>query len=112
MSAERVLPVRRKRANKGRAIRVSMLVHDTLDRRRAGRSWDAFFRNMLGLPDRAGNERPLVEGMLEAQTGVFVLKLNDASWVEVEEVAYKLADRVAKQKKRSPMKPIRMREWR
>lgn len=109
---ERKLVSRKRRAPKGKAIRVSNLVYETLDRVRHGRSWDCAMRRMLGLPDRAGKPQPLVEGMLEVITGMFVLKLNSATWTEVEDTTYKLADYAAKRKKLRAETPIRMRELR
>ncbi len=114
--SERKLRNRRKRFSKGRAIRVSDLVFDTIDKaRKSGghrTSWDCFMRRMLGLPNRAGVTQPLVEGMLEATTGIFVLKLGETSWAELEETAYKLADRIARTKKITMQQPLRMREMR
>ncbi len=117
--AERKLPSRRRRASKGEAIRVSDLVYAELDQaRRLGlnkhkmRSWDAQLRRMLGLPDRQGRPQPLIEGMLEVHSGMFILRLKGATWLEVEEAAFKLADSVARRKKLNPVQPIRMRELR
>lgn len=117
--SERKLPSRRRKFTKGRAIRVSDLVFKTLEasRRQRGlpeariRSWDATMRRMLGLPDRTGRTQPLVEGMLEVTTGVFLLKLEGTSWPELEETAFKLATKIAEKKKMVKIAPpIRMRE--
>lgn len=109
---ERKLKNRRRRAPKGHAIRVSNLVFETLDQSRRGRSWDNLFRRVFGLPDRAGRQQLLVEGMLEVHSGVLLLKLPQTTWSEVEDAAYKLADRVASKKKVGMMPPLRMREIR
>jgi len=109
---ERKLKNRRRRAPKGKAIRVSNLVYDTLNGQRNRRSWDAYMRRMLGLPDRKGNPQPVAEGMLELHSGVFLLKLPDAKWREVEEVAIKMAERVALKKKVRLELPVKMREIR
>ncbi len=110
---ERKLPTRKRKFTKGKAVRVSDLVYSTLDKKRYGKSWDAMFRRMLGLPDRRGVILPLVEGMLEVMTGIFVLKLEGTSWSEVEETAFKLADAVAKKKDLPTYRPpLKMRELR
>lgn len=109
--SERKLRNRKRRASKGRAIRVSTIVYAHLDKARRGRSWDAYLRKLFGLPDRAGNNQPLIEGCLEATTGIFVLRLAGATWPEVEETAWKIAHRAAmKQKSKRTQAPIRMRE--
>lgn len=110
--SERKLKNRKCRAPKGYAIRVSNLVFDTLNVRRRRKSWDYFFRRSFGLPDRAGKAQPLIEGMLEVITGMFVLKLSNATWDEVEQTTYKLADFAAKRRKIKAETPIRMRELR
>lgn len=110
--SERKLKNRRRRAPKGRLIRVSNIVYETLDGQRRSKSWDALMRRMLGLPDRAGNPQPLAEGMLELHSGVFLLKLPDATWREVSEVANKMAERIAAKKKVRLEVPVRMREIR
>ena len=110
--SERKLKNRRRRAPKGKLIRVSNLVYETLDGQRRSRSWDALMRRMLGLPDRAGNPQPVAEGMLEVHSGVFLLKLPDATWREVESVAVKMAERIASKKKVRLELPVKMREIR
>lgn len=117
--AERVLKVRRRKASKGQLIRVSDLVFDTLDRaRRNGvhkdlvRSWDEFFRRMLGLPRRDGKVQPLVEGMLEVHSGAFILRLPGTEWRELEELAFKLAERNAKKARVVRQAPLKMKEAR
>lgn len=109
---ERKLKNRRRRASKGRAVRVSNLVYDTLDQRRGKRSWDLFFRRVFGLPDRTGRGQPLIEGMLEVHSGMMLLKLPSATWTEAEDAAYKLADKIAAKKRVAMMPPLRMREVR
>lgn len=69
-------------------------------------------RRMLGLPDRKGRPQPLIEGMLEVMTGLFILKLEGTSWTELEETAFKLADQVARQRKVKVSAPLRMKELR
>lgn len=109
--AERKLPIRRRRASKGQNIRVSDLVYGALDRWRKGSSWDVFFRRIFGFPDRAGNEQPLVEGMLEAHTGRLLLKTEAITWSQLEENAYEIAFMAAaKQGAKRVSRPIRMRE--
>ena len=118
--AERALPVRKRRFGKGREIRLSTLVFDALDaERRRGvkadklRSWDSFMRRFLGLPDRVGRTQPLIEGMLETTTGIFILRMNDVPWSELEQTTFRLADAVARRKKmRTPSTPIKMRQIR
>ncbi len=108
---ERKLRNRKKRAPKGRAIRVSNLVFETLDKERRSRSWDWLFRRILGLPDRAGNEQPLVEGMLETMTGKFFLRMPDVPWDQVQEDAYETAIlAAAKRRTKLVSRPLRMRE--
>lgn len=109
--AERKLPSRRKRANMGHVIRVSSLVYDTLDTLRSRRSWDWLLRRMLGLQDRAGNAQPLIEGMLETQTGKFFLRTGNEPWSKLEEDAYEIAIiDAAKGKSKRVSRPLRMRE--
>lgn len=109
--AERKLPSRKKRASKGHAIRVSDEVYDTLDTQRKRRSWDWLFRRMLGLPDRAGNPQPLIEGMVEVLTGRFFLREPGRSWEDLETDAYELAIiTAAKQKLKRVPRPLKMRE--
>lgn len=108
---ERKLKNRRPKANKGRAIRVSMTVFDSLNEKRQDRSWDAFLRQLLGLPDRKGFANPCVEGMLETTTGMFLLKMPNTSWDKLEETAFKLAHKMAEKKQTGRINyPIRMRE--
>lgn len=108
---ERKLPTRKRKAKKGKSIRVSDLVFETLDKTRRGKSWDSLFRKLLGLPDRAGNDQILVEGMLEVTTGKFFLKLQDSTWDQLEEDAYEVAIiNAAKQKSKRVARPIKMRE--
>lgn len=109
---ERNLPTRRRRANKGKRVALSMPVYAAIDKIRAGRSFDSYFRHMLGLPDRRGYTLPLVEGMLETISGTFILKLEDTTWNEIEETAFKLADSISVKKKVKFEKPIKMRELR
>lgn len=118
MSAERKLINRKRKFSKGQLLRVSDAVYAALNikrvghTQRTGRSLDATLRRMLGLPDRNGRPQPLIEGMLETTTGLFILKLG-ATWGEVEETTYKLAHAVAqKRKMRAISPPVRMREIR
>jgi hypothetical protein len=109
--AERKLRNRKKRFSKGKAIRVSDLVYATLDIHRRARSWDWMLRRMLGLPDRAGNAQPLLEGYLEVTTGQFFLRAPGEDWEEAEMNANELAIRIAaKQRSKRVLRPIRMRE--
>ena len=108
---EKVLPNRkrkRKRASKGRTLRVSDAVWNYLEKRRTNGarnlSWDRFLRRVLGLPDRSGSEQPLVEGWLEVATGRFYLRKDEANGAAV--VA------AAKAGRKVPIKPIRLREVR
>jgi hypothetical protein len=108
---ERKLPSRRKRASKGRVIRVSNLVFETLNEIRRGKSWDSLLRKSLGLPDRQGNEQRLIEGMLEATTGKFFLRDLDVTWDRLEQDVYEIAIiEAAKRKLKRVSKPLRMRE--
>ena len=106
MSTNRVMKNRRKKPSVGRVIRVSDEVWKHIAERRAGRrmSWDRFFRNFLGLPDRNGNNVPLIEGWLEVNTGKLYLKQAEAKGAAVMEAA--------KQRTKAVRKPIRMREIR
>lgn len=109
--AEKKLPTRRKRASKGKVIRVSNLVYDTLNNQRRGRSWDCLLRKLFGLPDRQGNLQVLIEGILETVTGKFMLKISEKSWEELEQDAYEIAiTETAKMKKKKVTAPLRMRE--
>lgn len=108
---ERKLRNRRKRMSKGKAIRVSDLVYNTLNKSRAGRSWDCLFRRLLGLPDRAGNEQILVEGILETTTGRFMLRDPDVKWVDLEADAFEIAiTNAARSGAKRVSRPLRMRE--
>lgn len=109
---ERKLRNRRRRAGKGKIVRLSTLVYEVLDKRRNGRPWDCMMRHLFGLPDREGREQTLVEGMLEVHTGMLVLKLPDATWLDTEEIANKIAEHVSAQKQVPKQRPIRMREAR
>lgn len=111
--AERKLPNRKRKSNPGRVIRVSKPVYDLLEKGRAGRSWDLYIRHTLGLPDRAGNKQPLLEGLLEPTTGRLFLKFSHITWETLEEDAYEVAFiAAAKQKLKRVGRPIRMREVR
>jgi hypothetical protein len=112
MGSERVLPTRKRKLKQG-LIRVSPLVWKTLDRGRGKISWDDWLRYLLGLPDKKGYEQRCVEGMLETTTGLFILKLPDSTWEEIEVLMHKVSAQVAFNKNLSrPNKPIRMRELR
>lgn len=108
---ERKLRNRKRKFPKGYAIRVSDLVYETLNKERRKRSWDTFLRCLFGLPDRAGNSQPLVEGMLETMTGKFLLRLPDETWRKLREDAYEIAIlAAAKRNVKMVSKPLRMRE--
>lgn len=101
--SERALPGRkRKKASKGRIIRVSDRVYSHLNKNRAKRSFDELFRKMFGLPDREGTPQPLVEGWIEITTGQFFLDEADARGASV--VA------AARAKTKNVNKPIKVRE--
>lgn len=109
--SERKLKSRKKKASKGKSIRVSDLVYETLNKSRHGRSWDNILRKMLGLPDRAGNDQILIEGMLEVMTGKFFLKTPGQSWEKIEEDAYEISIlTAAKFNSKRISKPLKMRE--
>lgn len=109
--AARRLRNRRKRASKGRLIRISDLVYDALNKNRMRMSWDCLLRRMLGLPDRYGNEQTLIEGLLEQNTGRFFLKRPDVRWSALEEDAYEVAIlAAAKARTKRVRAPLRMRE--
>lgn len=112
MATERKLPSRRRRkANKGRILRVSNFVYDTLDKLRRNQSWDSTLRKHFGLPDRLGNTQFLVEGVLETMTGAFFLKLPETTWESLEERAYEIAIvTAAKRATKKVSRPLRMRE--
>lgn len=81
---------RRKKASKGRVIRVSDEVYKFLNARRLNRtsqSWDQYLRKFLALPDRAGNEQPILEGWIEKRTGKFYLSEAEAAGAAVVEMA-------------------------
>ena len=102
-STTRTLPNRRKRASKGRVIRVSDEVWNLLQKKRQGRlSWDTLLRRMLGLPKRNGEPQPLVEGWLEITTGRFFLDEAEARGEAVMAAARAGTKKVNQ--------PIRMRE--
>lgn len=110
MAGERKLRSRKRRFSKGRRIAISDLVYDTLNRSRRC-SWDTLLRRMLGLADRNGDAQPLIEGMLETTSGMFMLKLPGGTWSELEETAYKMADQIARKRRMMKLSPpIRMRE--
>jgi len=109
--AERKLPSRRRRAPKGKVVRLSNLVYDTLNKQRQGKSWDCFLRKIFGLKDRGGNSQVLIEGILETVTGKFFLLEPDMTWDELEEKAYEIAFlETAKRKMKRVSKPLKMRE--
>jgi hypothetical protein len=109
--AERRLPSRRKRASKGRVIRISTAVFESLDERRRGQSWDSFLRKLHGLEDRHGNPQILIEGMVEALTGAFFLKTPDTTWEKLEEKVYEAAFMAAAEAGLKRIgKPLKMRE--
>lgn len=109
--AVRKLPNRRKRATKGRVIRISDQVYKVLDEQRKRKSWDSFIRKLLGLEDRQGNSQRLIEGMVETVTGKFILKDDHITWEKLEEKAYEIGIlAAAKMKLKRIDKPLRMRE--
>lgn len=111
VASERKLRNRKKKASLGRVIRVSDLVYETLDAQRKRRSWDYHLRRLLGLPDRAGNEQVLIEGVLEILSGKFFLKEPSIAWGDVEQDAYETGFvAAAKLKRRYVPKPIKLRE--
>lgn len=101
---------RKKQTDYGRAVRLSDLLLNFVERRREGmRSYDAWFRKQFGLPDWKGNLQPLIEGYLETTTGQFFLRTN--SWDEAEQAAYEVSIlAAAKAKVKKINRPIRMRE--
>jgi hypothetical protein len=108
---ERKLSNRKKRASKGRIIRVSTVVYNAVETRRQGRSWDSTFRWILGLPDREGKIQRLAEGMLDVHSGTLILKL-DGTWDECEEITLQIAEKWARKLGVVRQRPIRMREVR
>lgn len=108
--ATKVLRGRRKKASKGRVIRLSDDVLAYFENKRGdgktknARSWDEFFRRVFGLPKRSGEEQILVEGWLEINTGLLFLTEAEARGRAVMEAV--------KQGKKTVAKPIRMREVR
>jgi len=103
MTKVKVLPSRKRKASKGKPIRLSDEVRGVLEKKRQGRmSWDALLRKMLGLPDRKGVVQPLIEGWLEVNSGLFFFEEADARGASV--VA------AAKTKSKKVKQPIRMRE--
>ncbi len=112
--AEKLLKNRkRKKASKGKPIRLSDLVLGVLDKQRQNNtklSYDAYLRKLLGLPKR-GNEaqwiedgRPMyvLEGWVEVNTQKFYLDEADANGAAVLEAA--------KRKRKKFDKPVRVRE--
>lgn len=88
-------PAHRKRAiAKNRTVRISEGLMRELNKLRHGKSWDAWLRYSFGLPDRHGELRPAIEGILETTSGIFFLKLHDTSWEEVEQLAYRAAEKL------------------
>ncbi len=101
--AEKVLRSRRRRkASKGRVLRVSDDVFAYLNRKRAKRSFDCLFRTLLGLPDREGIPQPLLEGWLEITSGRFFFNAAEARGEAVMAAA--------RAKSKSVNKPLKMRE--
>lgn len=99
----KVLKTRRKRASKGSPIRISDEVRGILEKKRQGRiSFDELLRRMLGLPDRKGERRAILEGWLEVNSGHFYFDEAEARGASV--IA------AAKAKTRKVKQPIRMRE--
>lgn len=102
----RKLPSRkRKKASKGRVIRVSDAVYNHLNKQRLNRtkqSWDCYLRKLLGLPDREGNETPLLEGWIDKHTGKFFLDEAEARGASV------LA--MTKKKSKKFLAPIHVKE--
>lgn len=111
VASERKLRNRKRKASVGRVIRVSDPVYETLNTTRKGRSWDWLMRKLLGLPDRAGNEQVLIEGVLEVLTGKFFLKEPSVAWGKVEQQAYETGFiAAAKQRRKYVPKPLRLKE--
>ena len=108
--AEKKLRNRKRIFTKGKAIRVSDFVYEKLGKGRGRISWDCWLRKLHGLPDRDGRAQRLIEGMVEVTTGMFLLKLDSASWDELEETAWKLAHKAAAKRKTRVEAPIRLRE--
>lgn len=111
---ERKLRSRKRKFSKGKAIRVSDIVFQTLDAARGEQSWDLFMRRMLGIPDRAGGVQPLIEGVIETLTGKFLLKTPAQDWEDLTQTAYEqgfiAAARQRDKRIRYVPKPIRVRE--
>lgn len=105
-SRVKVLPGRRrKKASKGRVIRISDDVYKILNERRLKGlrlSWDEYIRRMIGLPTRKGEPQILLEGFLEKNTGKFFLDEAEARGQSVLEAARK--------KTKKFLAPIKMRE--
>lgn len=107
----RKLSNRKRRASKGRVIRVSDALFLALNKNRGTRSWHALLRLIFGLPNRRGEVRPLVEGLLEVTTGKFYLKTPEKAWRAVEEAAYETAIiAAARARTKKVNNPIRLRE--
>ena len=112
-SEARKLPNRRRPKSKGRLIRVSHHVYDALNIGRDELSWDDWLRWLFGLPDKKGVRQPMVEGLLEATSGQFFLRMPDTSWEDLNGLVKKVAAQIALNKNMPrPEKPIRMREIR
>lgn len=105
--AKKLARKKRKKASKGKAIRISDEVHNFLiQKKNNGRtqSWDCFFRSVFGLPKRNGDSQKLLEGWLEQNSGQFYLKMAEANGASVVEAV--------KAGRKTPIKPMKMREVR
>lgn len=100
--AERVLRNRRRKASKGKLIRVSDEIYALLNRNRSRASWDCLLRRIFGLPNRKGEPQPLLIGWLEVNTGQFYLEEAEARGASVMVSA--------KAKTKKFRQPIKMRE--
>lgn len=101
--SERLLKSRKRRkASKGRVLRVSDAVYSYLNQRRANRSFDCLLRTIHGLPDREGIPQPLIEGWLEITSGRFFFDEADARGEAVMAAA--------RAKSKTVNKPLKMRE--
>lgn len=98
----KTLPNRRKKASKGKLIRISDDVFNLLQKKRQGKSWDSLMRRMLGLPDRAGITQPLVVGWLDQDTGQLYLDEAEARGAAVVAAAKRGTKKIKQ--------PIKMRE--
>lgn len=102
MSTEEKILVSRKRKRKpnfGHRIAISDEVHAFLEKKRQGKSWDAWLRKAFGLPKRNGDKQPIIEGYVETTTGRFFLDEQDAY-----EVAIMSAAKAGTKKVNKPMK--------